>query len=371
VEWRNIIHTVRTYLLYVPVDHELGTVQPVRCTIGVRWHKKCDRRSVLRSHLYFCITYQLDVSSNLLPTMMMQTNTMSSFSSLRRTVLFLVVLNSVMAMRTVLVTGGNRGIGLAICQRLLEETSDVKVLLGSRDMGRGNQAAEFLEKQIGGDCKYRLEVVEMDTSSHASVTKAASDISAKHKSLYGIVNNAGVIDTPCINTNYFGPRRVNDALANVLQCPGGRIVNIASASGPNYVSRLPKGEVKSKLAEPWLIKGGIPELDEMAKSLIKTSDGYGTSKALLNAYTRLHAKAQPALIINSVTPGFIASDMGKTLGASNPTSAGAIPPVNLLLNQEYETIPTGRYYGSDTKRSPLNVYRGPGDPVYEGPDWEE
>jgi carbonyl reductase 1 len=297
---------------------------------------------------------------------------MSSFSSLRRTVLFLVVvLNSVVAMRTVLVTGGNRGIGLAICQRILEETSDVKVLLGSRDMGRGNQAAEYLEKQIRGGCKDRLEVVEMDTSSDDSVTKAASEISAKHKSLYGIVNNAGVYDAPCINTNYFGPRRVNDALAGVLQCPGGRIVNIASASGPMYVSRLPKGEILSKLAEPWLIKGGISELDEMAKAMTKTSDGYGTSKALLNAYTRLHAKAQPALIINSVSPGFIASDMGKKLGATNPTSAGAIPPVNLLLNQEFETIPTGRYYGSDTKRSPLNVYRGPGDPVYEGLDWEE
>lgn len=278
--------------------------------------------------------------------------------------------SSVMAMRTVLVTGGNRGIGLAICQRILEETTDVKVLLGSRDKSRGTQAVEYLEK-IVTDARDRLEVVEMDTSSDESVTKAASEISSKHKSIYGIVNNAGVIDSPCINTNYFGPRRVNDALSDILQCPGGRIVNIASASGPNHVSRLPKGELKSKLAKPWLIKGGIAELDELATELTKSSDDYGTSKALLNAYTRLHAKAQPDLIVNSVTPGFIASDMGKLLGATNPTSKGAIPPVNILLNKEYETTPTGRYYGSDTQRSPIDVYRGPGDPVYEGPDWEE
>ncbi|CAJ1935097.1 unnamed protein product [Cylindrotheca closterium] len=269
-----------------------------------------------------------------------------------------------MAMKTVLVTGGNRGIGLAICQRILEETTDVKVLLGSRDLGRGQQAADFLSKQIS-NCQERLEVIEMDTSSDESVKKAASQID----SLFGIINNAGVINTPCINTNYFGPRRVNDALVGVLQRPGGRIVNIASASGPNHVSGL-RGELKEKLAKPWTIKGGISELDELAHTLTKTSDNYGTSKALVNAYTRLHAKSEPDLIINSVTPGFIASDMGKMLGATKPTADGAIPPVNLLLNEEFASIPTGRYYGSDTKRSPLDVYRGPGDPVYEGPDWE-
>ncbi|KAL3942292.1 MAG: hypothetical protein SGBAC_003501 [Bacillariaceae sp.] len=268
-------------------------------------------------------------------------------------------------MRTVLVTGGNRGIGLAICQRILEESSDVKVLLGSRDMGRGQQAAEFLKKKIS-NCQDRLEVIEMDTSSDESVKKAASQID----SLFGIVNNAGVIDYDCINTNYFGPRRVNDALEGVLQRPGGRIVNIASASGPNHVARL-RGELRDQLAMPWKIKGGISELDELAHSLTKNSDNYGTSKALLNAYTRLHAKAEPDLIINSVSPGFIASDMGKALGATKPTADGAIPPVNLLLNEEFATITTGRYYGSDTKRSPLDVYRGPGDPVYEGPDWDE
>jgi len=268
-------------------------------------------------------------------------------------------------MRTVLVTGGNRGIGLAICQRILEETTDVKVLMGSRDLGRGQQAAEFLKKQVS-NCQDRLEVIEMDTSSDESVKKAASQID----SLFGIVNNAGVLDTPCINTNYSGPRRVNDALEGVLQCPGGRIVNIASASGPNKVARL-TGELKEKLSMPWKITGGIAELDELANSLTETSDDYGTSKALLNAYTSIHANAEPDLIINSVSPGFIASDMGKALGATKPVADGAIPPVNLLLNEEFASIPTGRYYGSDTKRSPLDVYRGPGEEVYVGPDWEE
>jgi NAD(P)-dependent dehydrogenase (short-subunit alcohol dehydrogenase family) len=277
---------------------------------------------------------------------------------------------SALAMKTVLVTGGNRGIGLAIVQRLLVETSDVKVLMGSRDLSRGRKAAEHLNERLGDSCKDRLEVVELDTSSDDSVSRAAAEITSKHESLFGIINNAGVIGNQCINTNYFGPRRINDAFRKILKCPGGRIVNIASASGPNHVSSLSDMALKAKLSQPWKVEGGIAELDDLAESLMKTSDTYGTSKALLNVYTSLHARSEPDLIINSVTPGFIASDMGKSLGATKPTSFGAVPPVKLLLDEEFERIPTGRYYGSDMKRSPIDVYRGPGEPVYEGPDWK-
>jgi len=80
------------------------------------------------------------------------------------------------------------------------------------------------------------------------------------------------------------------------------------------------------------------------------------------------AKQHPDLIINAVTPGYIDTDMTRGMGASNPPSKGAVPPVWLLMDEQLEHVPTGRYYGSDCQRSPLDVYRGPGDPVYEGPD---
>ena len=109
----------------------------------------------------------------------------------------------------------------------------------------------------------------------------------------------------------------------------------------------------------------------MARSFTLTSQTYGISKAFLNAYTCLHAQAESDLIINAVTPGFIATDMGAMLGASNPVEKGVIAPLFALLDEGLESAPTGRYYGSDCKRSPLDVYRGPGDPVYVGPDWKE
>lgn len=173
-----------------------------------------------------------------------------------------------------------------------------------------------------------------------------------------------------INTNYFGPRRVNDAFGKFIQRPGGRIVNVASASGPNYVNSLPSSSpIKGLLTKPWTIPGGISEIDDMARNartMLSQGDSYGASKALLNAYTIVHAKLEPNLIINSVTPGFIATDLTANAGATNPPSKGAIPPCYLMMDEAtIPNIPTGRYYGSDCVRSPISFYRGPGDPPYE------
>ena len=173
-----------------------------------------------------------------------------------------------------------------------------------------------------------------------------------------------------VNTNYFGPRRVNEAFGKFLQRPGGRIVNVSSASGPNFVSDLAEGNpLKSLLGQPWTIPGGIGQVDDMARSMKtgKEGYGYGASKAVLNAYTYLHAKlvAPEGLIVNAVTPGFIQTDLTAGTSATNPPSQGAVPPCFLMMDRDLAQEPTGRYYGSDCVRSPISFYRGPGEPPYE------
>ena len=155
----------------------------------------------------------------------------------------------------------------------------------------------------------------------------------------------------------------------------GRIVNVSSASGPNFVSSLRNNddELKSYLSQPWTIPGGIAQVDELARTTMngskKYEPAYGASKALLNAYTVLHAKIETDLLINSVTPGYIATDLTAGTGATNPTSKGAIPPCYLMMDEEtVPKQPTGRYYGSDCVRSPISLYRGPGEPPYEKND---
>ena len=101
---------------------------------------------------------------------------------------------------------------------------------------------------------------------------------------------------------------------------------------------------------------------------------YGLSKALLNAYTLALAREYPRLVVNACSPGYIETDLtrpwaeasGKTPESMGmkPPEAGALAPVKLMLG---EAVGSGRYYGSDGLRSPMDKYRSPGDPEYEGP----
>lgn len=274
--------------------------------------------------------------------------------------------------KRVLVTGGNKGIGLAICKKLLEDHPDVHVILGSRDAGRGAAAVESLSGVAGPD---RVELAVIDTTDDASVAAAAKSVCGdENKPLYGVVNNAGIGFGQgferTIDTNYFGPRRVCDAFGPYLQRPGGRVVNIASASGPNFVSRCQDAELVENLSEP-LKFGNVDAVDKLAKSYSSMTDydndAYGVSKALLNAYTVLMAAKEKDLIVNSCSPGYILTDLTRGMGASNPPEKGTVSPIHLLLSDEMNSLPTGRYYGSDAVRSPLGFYRGPGEPAYEGP----
>lgn len=265
-------------------------------------------------------------------------------------------------------TGANKGIGKATCQLLLEKHPDVHVLLGSRDMGRGEQAVSDLKSAVPG-CEDRLELVQIDTSNDESVSKAAESVGAP---LYGIINNAGIgfehSLKDIVNVNYFGSRRVTTAFSKYLQKPGGRIVHIASAGGPRFIEGCTNPELRDHLSKPLTI-GSIESLDKIAEANMNNEDitnGYQFSKALVNAYNVLHAADEPDLIINACTPGWIATDMTVGMGAKNPPSQGAVPPVYLCMSEDFDKLPTGRYYGSDCIRSPLNIYRGPGDPPYEG-----
>merc|ERR1719434_48626 len=90
--------------------------------------------------------------------------------------------------KVILVTGGNKGIGLAIVEALLQELEDSIVLLGSRDALRGQQAVDGV---LGKQFQPRLQPVLIDVTSQESVDKAAASVKIDHGKIYGVINNAG------------------------------------------------------------------------------------------------------------------------------------------------------------------------------------
>ena len=254
--------------------------------------------------------------------------------------------------KNLLLTGANKGLGYAILTATLQTTQDVHVYATARNLDK--TPCQNNEK---------LTWVQVDLTNPKSIQDAQNAIP---KTLHAICNNAGIgfglgfKDT--LNTNFWGTKRICDAfLPRLVQ--GGRVCNIASASGPNYVSRLGNQEEKHLLLDSNV---DIDALENLAHKYEKITDydnaAYGLSKALVNAYTRYLARSHPNLVINSCTPGYLLTDMTRGMGATKPPSEGVKAPLLLLFGEVGDA--RGWYFGSDGLRSPLDRYRAPGDPPY-------
>jgi NAD(P)-dependent dehydrogenase (short-subunit alcohol dehydrogenase family) len=286
-------------------------------------------------------------------------------------------------MRRILVTGGNKGIGLAIAKGILAEHDDTCVLLGSRDRERGEAAVRTLTA-AGPAFGERVQLVMLDVGSDASVANAAKIAG----SIHAVVKNAGIgagkqALEAVLNVNTLGVRRVCEAFLPFIDADHGRIVNVTSAAGPNFVAECSDerrrlfldgssewSDLEALMRECVALQG---DRSAFEKRGLGDGNAYGLSKACTNTYTLQLARRYPKLSINACTPGFIETDMtrgyresqGKPaaeLGMKTPDE-GARAPLHLLFGK---LEGNGRYYGSDCKRSPLDRYREPGSPPYTG-----
>ena len=291
-------------------------------------------------------------------------------------------------MKRILITGANKGIGLATVAKLLGSYDETFLLLGSRDSKKGQQALNSL-LDIQPEWKDRLDLIQIDVEQDLSVNSAAEEVVTKFgrtpSPLYAIVNNAGIGDSmlglnKVLQVNTFGPKRVCDAFLPLLNPSIGRVVNVTSASGPLYLAGS-SNETKNLLTNPDV---SWTQIEKFMSECLKleserTTDwggdwsAYGISKACTNAYSIYLAKKNPNLTINACTPGFIETDLTRPLAESNgktPAEMGMKSPeegvsasVFLLMGNPSGS---GHYYGSDCVRSPLDKYRSPGDPPYTG-----
>ena len=202
----------------------------------------------------------------------------------------------------IVVTGGNSGIGLALCEQLAKR--GCKVYLGSRDAAKGEAAVKAIKAAVPSAA---VELLQIDVGSDASVATAAAAIGSAlgGEQLYAIVNNAGtglahgVDSQTMINTNFYGPKRVVAAFLPLLTSDG-RIVNVGSGAGPSYIKKCTDRDVQQTLCSA---EATWEQIEQAVQRGLKCDgrQGYGCSKAGVGAYTMLLARSHPGLLISCVS----------------------------------------------------------------------
>ncbi|MCF5725228.1 SDR family oxidoreductase [Pseudomonas syringae] len=232
--------------------------------------------------------------------------------------------------RQALITGANKGIGLAIAKGLAE--AGFFVWIGARDQSRGGQAVAQLR-----DAGLDAGLLELDVAVDDSVYRAAAMLSEQIGALDVLINNAGIAvdmtkapsevrmqDMKAVyEVNLFGPVRVTQAFLPLLKnADQARIVMMSSGVGSLTL-----------ITDPTSIYSSVNLLD------------YTSSKVALNAVTVSFAKELEPLGIkvNAVEPGHVRTDLNGNSGVLTPEEGAQIVIKMSLLGPDG---PTGGFFGS-------------------------
>lgn len=217
---------------------------------------------------------------------------------------------------TVLVTGGNRGIGREIVRGYAKQ--GLKVLLGCRNEDAGLEAKKDI---VGGD----VHVIPLDLNNEQQLVESVTRAQAVYGDIDILINNAGFLTEQdwqnvttddmrqAMQVHVYGPLSlIQQVLPAMIENNYGRIVNVSSTYG----------------AFDQQINGPI---------------AYSMSKAALNALTVNIAQHvdESNVKINAMSPGWVHTRLGGKEGTRTPQK-GAETAIWLGLLDE--DGPTGQFF---------------------------
>jgi NAD(P)-dependent dehydrogenase (short-subunit alcohol dehydrogenase family) len=228
-------------------------------------------------------------------------------------------------MKTVLITGANKGIGFETAKQLAQ--LGYFVYLGSRDKMKGLDAVNKLKASGISN----VELIEIDVTNISSIKKAKQELETKVDALDVLINNAGIAGEKPQNiseikmenlrtvfeTNFFGAVQTTQQFIGLLKKSNGpRIVNVSSQlSSLTFHSNTEN---------------------------IYDVEAYSCSKTALNAFTVLLAKEfrNTNFKINSVEPGYTATDLNQFKGTQTAEQAAAA----IVKYATLDNVATGKLF---------------------------
>lgn len=274
--------------------------------------------------------------------------------------------------KVAVVTGSNRGIGLAVVKKLSRSFGGL-VYLAARNEEAGKKAVADLEKEGYGNVSF----LKLDIENQQSIDNAAKTVSEAHGGIDLLVNNAAIlydrefymmIGEKCptestkpfaeeaehtIRVNYFGTLAVCTAFFPLLR-PNARVVNVASDSG--MLVYVKSEELRNRLSNE---KVTIEQLNELMTEFVETvkngthvslgfpADAYSMSKCAIIALTRVQQRnfdsnSRSDVVVNSCCPGYIATGMTHQKGTKTPDQGAQT--IELLAVSDFEgKVPRGQF----------------------------
>ena len=215
-------------------------------------------------------------------------------------------------MKSVLITGVSRGIGLSIAKEFIQNDYFV--------FGTSRSKFDLAKALESSNCKHLI----VDVNDRDSIASVMKDIPGENNTLDCLVNNAGITADQLfirmkdsewddvINTNLTGIFNITKPVSKMmLKQKSGSIINISSVSG---------------------LMGNAGQVN------------YSSSKSALLGFTKSLAKelAPRGINVNCICPGFVESDMTNELTSDQ-------------RDQALSQIPLGNF-GSDTDIAKLSLF---------------
>lgn len=211
------------------------------------------------------------------------------------------------AAKVAFITGGNRGLGFETARILGKQ--GIKVVIGSRDLAQGQEAARKLQ----ADGAKSVEAVRFDVNKIKDHQAIFDYLNRKYGRLDILINNAGILDEgvprpvggagfnstsrvspeklrETFETNFFQPIALTQTLLPLIRkAPAARIVNLSSVLG----SLTEHSDPKSRIYD-------------------RKTFAYDASKTAINAFT-IHLAQElhgTPIKVNSAHPGWVKTAMG-------------------------------------------------------------
>ena len=210
-------------------------------------------------------------------------------------------------MKLVIVTGASKGLGLAICKRLL--TDGYKVVGISR-----SQTSEF--EALQSQNSETLFYVEYDFANTENIQDLVRKITKAHGSIYGLINNAALGHDGVLGTMH--ESQIRELIS----------VNVEA---PILLTKYASRSMLMKLQGRVINIGSI-----IATTGFNGLSVYGATKASLSGFTRSLARelGKAKITVNTVAPGYMKTAMTEGLEGEKLESIKRRSPLGQLATVE-------------------------------------